>query len=1141
MRNIYKWFLFLSLYNLGVLYMAKYTFAAYVLDRIKGNADLYNKVLLVLKSTGQLPIVEEDYEHVVRQLREDHQTLIRRFGSEHADLTAKFIAAIPEYRARFQDAKNLYRIFLEVGNPGTQVTKVGSSTGKEYPKNSEKGNIFSLRLEELIRGAPREIFTSDEIMFEDVRNVLVRYAMRETLPTLEKDAATALETIEERIKIETSPNLQEAHRVVARNYKAYLSFEIPDANPKFRDPQTGATGVLPSLHQRIGIYHILQEKRFGIFDDCGTGKTAQAALAGAMMSDRLTDLGKKAYHRTVVLCNNPAKEAWKKGLAGDEDVCYFREKKRTFIVNGNLRDEDLEAAIRDADFIILNYERLASKVRYKGKKQTVAEVLAAIGFDTLILDEAHNIKNTSENAVYSKAAQYLALQRDADGEFKPLILLSGTPIPDSMADYSMLGHLLEPERYPTPEAFDAEYQQDPRSISTVMLRKTLRRKSEDVMVMQAIDRQYVPVALGDVQRIVYENIIGNTQKYRHWLTQARKALLDPRLVDPEILQDLRLLGQLTYEDAAKYKELEDTVVAAVRSGEKTVIFSSLFMEGVTSPPTSIRERYVEIGKLDAYEKLGFEAADGTPRLLRERLEERLEKEFGRKYSIGVIDGGVNPREEHGDVSERDKVLRAFKENPDYVAVLCTTKTGGEGLDMTAASWGIYLDEDYSPATMEQGDARLQRKGQKKEVHIRNLSGEETLDEAIRQYVQKKRLLIRMAVDGYPLTEEEKQLIEERLQIKEIEKRMGGKSRDLSQVEYIANMIETEVKSKRARGTREAVNNGYDTTKAQLLRRLIAPFINQGVGWNDPKLVELYASSVQELSVYALHRARVLYLVEQAKQGVLTFPSRILAEGSGPSLLYHACRDLEKIVKAEGFAVPEIWDRDLAPNMLAVGGNPNQVVGDMRGRGSTLEQGSFDFVDHESISLLRYMGDMKEAILETNRVLRPEGYVLFGAKDIRFANSFYAGLEQAGFLVLSEKGIALTPTKAFMQQVEENLGSEYADAYRNKLSGSYFILAQKFSSPASALDEKLFVLERPYTEVGGVERRAKDSQREGRSEKSDEPERYTFFGVSEREFWVDGAGAINISTKPERSYVKPKGGRLYYVDKDGIVQFQREPK
>ena len=131
--------------NWGIYSMAKKNFAAYILDQIKSNADLYNRVLLVLKSTGQLAITDEDYEHIVKQLHDDHQKLIRCFGPEHADLTAKFIAAIPEYRARFQDAKNLYRIFLEVGSTGTQVTKVGSSISKEYRKSSEKGNIFSLR------------------------------------------------------------------------------------------------------------------------------------------------------------------------------------------------------------------------------------------------------------------------------------------------------------------------------------------------------------------------------------------------------------------------------------------------------------------------------------------------------------------------------------------------------------------------------------------------------------------------------------------------------------------------------------------------------------------------------------------------------------------------------------------------------------------------------------------------------------------------------------------------------------------------------------------------------------------------------------------------------------------------------------
>jgi len=713
-----------------------------------------------------------------------------------------------------------------------------------------------------------------------------------------------------------------------------------------------------------------------------------------------------------------------------------------------------------------------------------------------------------------------------------------------MKDYSMLAHLLEPEKYPEPIDFEVFYKENPRVIASVMNQKTLRRKSEDVTKLEELKREYVKVDMGDVQRLIYEGIIGNKGKYKTWLWQARKALLDPRLVDPEILEDLGFLGEIDAEDAAKYHTLEKEIIKSIKDGEnlgrdhKFVVFSSMLADGVTRYPKHLEKKYEKIGKKEYFDKLGFNKKRNISSL-KERLEKKLLKEFGKPYKIGIIDGEVSPDAKKGKLSDRDKVLKSFREDPLHIGTICTTETASESLDMTNANYAFFLDEDYSPVSSDQAEKRLHRTGQDREVHIRYLSCKDSLDESIEKYVQRKRFIIQIAVDGYELTEEEKEIIEDKSRLKELHKNMGGQSQDLSLFNFDEDSICTRVvKPTKRKSKGEISGNDYDITNGQLLRRMIAPFVNRGVGWNDPKLVNLYVNTIKELSIYALHRARVLHLLDLAKKEEIIFPEKILAEGSGPSLLYDAVKDLEKIIKNANILMPKVVDRDLAKNMLAAGNNPNQITGDMRGYNSIIGDKEFNLVDHESISLLRYSGDIKDAVLETHRILKDEGYVLFGAKDIQFADSFYEGLGHAGFNVLSEKNAELYVNDKFLQKLGETLSEEYIQKFRNRLLGSHFLLAQKIDAPVTNLNSDYFVLERS--------RSVKEEPTPKEFEESI-PENFKEANevvlsrskTKETKYSVNNSGNLQpINGVIERGYEKrPTQGKIYTVGHDGTVRFQ----
>ena len=103
----------------------------------------------------------------------------------------------------------------------------------------------------------------------------------------------------------------------------------------------------------------------------------------------------------------------------------------------------------------------------------------------------------------------------------------------------------------------------------------------------------------------------------------------------------------------------------------------------------------------------------------------------------------------GDTPEdlRNEVKRDFDrkyaEEIDYKwqVVLCNYKTGGVGLNFTAATQMIIIDEEWNVGKNEQAYARIDRMGQTEEttVHILRLSN--TVDSWMAALIENKRNMV----------------------------------------------------------------------------------------------------------------------------------------------------------------------------------------------------------------------------------------------------------------------------------------------------------------------------------------------------------------------------------------------------------------
>jgi superfamily II DNA or RNA helicase len=400
-------------------------------------------------------------------------------------------------------------------------------------------------------------------------------------------------------------------------------------------------------------------------DDMGLGKTVQAlaALSG----------------RTLVVAPTSLLGNWQ------DELARFRPALAASVYHGAGRSLDAGAAVTLTTYAILRRDK---------------DALAAVPWDTVVLDEAQAIKNP-ESQVAQAAFALSGARR---------ITLTGTPVENRLEELWSQMHFLNPgllggrsdfdERYAAPiAAGDLDVAEHLRlRIRPFVLR---RRKAEVAPELPPRTELVLHAVLSPEERAVYDAVAAATREEvvaqlaaGAGLMAALEALLRLR----QACCHPRLLPGQTLEQSAKLELLVDRLDTCAAEGHKALVFSQW-----TSLLDLVEPRLTAAG-------LGFARLDGATR-------------------------------------DRAAVVGRFQSREGPPVFLISLRAGGTGLNLTAADHVFLLDPWWNPAVEEQAADRAHRIGQDKPVFVHRLVAAGTVEERILALQAKKRALADAALSG----------------------------------------------------------------------------------------------------------------------------------------------------------------------------------------------------------------------------------------------------------------------------------------------------------------------------------------------------------------------------------------------------------
>ena len=343
-----------------------------------------------------------------------------------------------------------------------------------------------------------------------------------------------------------------------------------------------------------------------------------------------------------------------------------------------------------------------------GTLRSDVETLAGESFHAVVLDESQAVKNTGTQT--SRAV--CALKAD----FR--LALSGTPIENNLSELYALFRFLNPAMFPAFADFDRDYAQPIQKrrdgeAATELRRKIypfiLRRLKRDVLKdLPPKVEQVLYVDMNEDQKIHYENrrryyrkVIGGEIE-RNGLAVSQFAILEALLE----LRQIATIPEAKTEGAvcsAKTERLLEALEEAISNGHKCLVFTN-FLAGV------------------------------------EQVSESL---AGR---------GIDHLTMTGATGDRQALVECFQHSEKTKVFVMTLKTGGVGLNLTAADSVFILDPWWNHYAEAQAIDRTHRIGQANTVFTYRLIARGTIEEKILKLQSQKTDLVDQIVttDGTAL-------------------------------------------------------------------------------------------------------------------------------------------------------------------------------------------------------------------------------------------------------------------------------------------------------------------------------------------------------------------------------------------------------
>ena len=485
-----------------------------------------------------------------------------------------------------------------------------------------------------------------------------------------------------------TPELDEILRDVEAYYGAVLSREMPGHVVE----QITADRPFPDLYQRINIQELHEKNRLLIADEMGVGKSGSAILAAE-------SLGSKTVLAIVPSNVIPTWEDYLSDKAeGGKQIGYFKpgQAPRTLVVE---EPRDLEHAA-EYDYILISQERLGNYY---------SNALKQIEYDMLIVDEVHKLKNLRGGVRASHLLDLIDSSKDRETH---MALLSGTPVPNKVEDVAILLKLLHPDRFGDWE--------DSKLVSSIIHGNLLEIRALLVPYMQMkelnqhiempkLDEKVREYDLSDFERDAYEVLLEEDELTPTEKMQAlRQFLLNPRLLDiaPET-------------PASKLVQLQQEVDSAFESGDKVLVFTNSYTEGVLSGEQPIMN--------------DLHAPPGV--------------------TIETVYGGTSPE-------DRLRIQTEFQSSAGRMLLLVSGQTADVGVDYSRADHLVTYNEPWTEAARRQQLARSYRPGRTGPLEATTLIARGTIEQGMHEYIALKHAAITKLLRNIPLNELEQDLLQE---------------------------------------------------------------------------------------------------------------------------------------------------------------------------------------------------------------------------------------------------------------------------------------------------------------------------------------------------------------------------------------------
>lgn len=323
-----------------------------------------------------------------------------------------------------------------------------------------------------------------------------------------------------------------------------------------------------------------------------------------------------------------------------------------------------------------------------------------VQWKVVICDEAQALKNR-ESKRHQAVSALSAISK---------VLITGTPIENSLTDLWALSNIVTPGVLGTWREFEALIEDTPaeanevgRRVAPLIMRRNVLEVASDLPPLIEIDEPIIP---SEAFSGFYEDVrrgSANTETRQNFLvvmTKLTQVCCYPGLLDTTFTDNLD----------AKFSRLAEILDELYELNNDKVIIFSTFKGSIDRLVAFINRRYES--PLSAW-----------------------------------IDGRLKP-------AKRQEVIDDFNSALGFKVLVINPKAGGTGLNITGANHVIHFNRQWNPQLERQATARAYRRKQTKTVFVHKFFYLGTVEQIINERLQHKELLAGAALENALAQEED---------------------------------------------------------------------------------------------------------------------------------------------------------------------------------------------------------------------------------------------------------------------------------------------------------------------------------------------------------------------------------------------------